>query len=380
MTLVQNLSQNRLRPRPDFALSRKLTSGLLLLLSLVAQPTPPARAMEISDLPDLVERILPSVVNISTQTVIRQQIPGWEDFFQFFGLPREHQQSSLGSGFVLDEEGYILTNTHVVDKATKVVVTLEDRRTLLARVVGKDPKLDVALLQIHAKEGKKVKDIKPVSLGNSDQVRVAEPVLAIGNPFGLAGTVTRGIISAKNRSIGLGPLDNFLQTDAAINPGNSGGPLFNYKGEVIGINSVIYSRVGQSGGLGFAIPINEAMEVVPDLKRYGRVPRPWLGIMGQKLSRRLQYYYELKTNEGILIYNLVKNAPAQIAGLKQGDVIQWVDGKKVTDLSELESILVRKKPTDSLKLKILRNSRQLTKNVRLRELPPRIDKLPQGII
>jgi serine protease Do len=332
-----------------------------------------------SDLPNLVEKVLPGVVNISSTTVINYRVFGMEDFLKFWGIPQEHKQTSLGSGFLIDKDGFILTNAHVVDKASEVMVTLIDKRQFKAKIVGKDQKTDVAILQIRDKERKVPSGLVPVDLGNSDAVRIAEPVFAVGNPFGLQHTVTMGIVSAKNRTIGLGPFDNFLQTDASINPGNSGGPLFSLKGEVIGINTVIYSRTGQSGGLGFAIPANEAKRLLPDLKRYGRVPRPWLGILGQPVTPQLKVYYDLPVDKGVLVYNLVEQAPADRSGLRQGDIIISVEGTETPDPNDVERMLGAKRPQDTVEIKIRRGKKSLDFKLKLEELP-RLENLPQGII
>ncbi|MBC7693768.1 MAG: trypsin-like peptidase domain-containing protein [Methylotenera sp.] len=370
--------------------------------SLMAAPHPAfaSAAAFATDLPDLVEKTLPGVVNISSTTVINYQVYGMNDFLQHWGLPQEHKQTSLGSGFLIDRQGFILTNHHVIDQATEVIVTLIDRRQFKAKIIGKDQKSDLALLQIREqiqdKTGGKAggrsadreapvrtapmsKDFAFVPLANSDTVRIAEPVFAVGNPFGLAHTVTTGIVSAKNRTIGIGPFDNFLQTDASINPGNSGGPLFNFKGEVIGINTVIFSKTGQSGGLGFAIPINAAKAVIDNLKRYGRVPRPWLGILSQQMTPQLQAYYNLPIASGVIVINLVQSAPADDAGIRQGDIIVSVDGDTVAEPNDLERSLNRKKANESTKLKIHRGRKVLELNVKLTELP-NLDQLPQGII
>lgn len=330
-------------------------------------------------LPDLVEKILPGVVNISSTTVINYRVHGMEDFLRFWGIPQEQKQTSLGSGFIMDKDGFILTNAHVVDKASEVMVTLIDKRQFKARIVGKDQKTDVAVLQIQDKDRKIPAGLVPVELGNSDAVRIAEPVFAVGNPFGLQHTVTMGIISAKNRTIGIGPFDNFLQTDASINPGNSGGPLFNLKGEVIGVNTVIFSRTGQSGGLGFAIPANEAKRLLPDLKRYGRVPRPWLGILGQPVTAQLEQYYDLPIGKGVLVYNLVREGPGDRSGLRQGDVILSVDGAETLEPNDVERVLGGKKPRDTVSLKIRRGRKTFDIKLKLEELP-RLENLPQGII
>ena len=351
-----------------------LAALLAITPSFAAPPPSP-------DLPDLVEKILPGVVNVSSTTVLTYQVFGMEDFLNLWGIPKEHteKQSSLGTGFIIDKDGFVLTNNHVVDRATEVMVTLLNKKEYQATIIGKDQKMDVALLQIRGKDHKVPTDLEPVPLGDSDKLRIAESVFAVGNPFGLQHTVTVGIISAKNRTIGQGPFDDFLQTDASINPGNSGGPLFNLKGEVIGINTVIYSRTGQSGGLGFAIPINEAKVLIPDLKRYGRVPRPWLGIVGQRLTQPIQRAYRLATANGVLVTQLVQDGPADGAGLLSGDIIVEVDGSKTTEPNEIEKILAKHKPRDRVTLIVLRGKKTISVPLPLDELP-RLENLPPGII
>ncbi|MGZ3699712.1 MAG: S1C family serine protease, partial [Bdellovibrionota bacterium] len=296
----------------------------------------------------------------------------------------KRKQTSLGSGFLIDRDGFILTNNHVVEHADQaggeVMVTLYDKRQFRAKVIGKDPKMDVALLQIREKDHQAPGDLHPVPLGDSDGTRIAESVFAVGNPFGLQHTVTLGIVSAKNRTIGQGPFDNFLQTDASINPGNSGGPLFNLKGEVVGINTMIFSQTGQSSGLGFAIPVNEAKKLLSDLKRYGRVPRPWLGILGDRVTPQLQAYYHLHSPGGVLIENLVEGAPADTAGVVQGDVILSIDGTLTNEPVDIERALAKHRPTETAKIELQRGRRKLNVSAHLQELPPKLENLPQGII
>ena len=278
------------------------------------------------------------------------------NFMRLWGIPQERKQTSLGSGFIIDKNGYVLTNNHVVEHASEVLVTLYDKRSFKAKIIGLDQKMDLALLQIRDKDHKV--PTRPFTRA-AGRFRIGADrgtVFAVGNPFGFQHTVTAGIISAKNRTIGQGPFDNFLQTDASINPGNSGGPLFNLTGEVIGINSAIISRTGQSGGLGFAIPVNTAKEVIPDLKRYGRVPRPWLGILGQTVTPPLAQYYDLDTNNGVVVYNLVEQAPADQAGMRQGDVITEIDGKKIMENYDIERALAKHHPKESAQVKILRRA------------------------
>lgn len=362
-----------------------IVAAIMVLFSLWAAKESEA-SIPITDLPDVVDKVLPGVVNISAVTIQRFQrlgggpgSPGLEEFFQFWGIPKEQHQGSMGSGFIISKDGYVFTNNHVVENADEVIVTLQNQKTYKAKIIGKDQKLDLALLRIRDKNGSIPSDLAALSLGDSDKVRIAEPVVAIGNPFGLQHTVTGGIISAKNRTIGLGPLDNFIQTDASINPGNSGGPLFNFKGEVIGINTSIFSRTGQSAGLSFAIPVNEAKKVLEDLKTHGRVPRPWIGVLGRRLSDQLQYYYDLPVNEGVLITNLVSGAPGLKAGLDRGDIIVEVDGNKVQDSQDIEREIYKKKPKELAKLKIKRGRKTLDISIKLDELP-NLKNVPQGIL
>ncbi|MEK6580230.1 MAG: trypsin-like peptidase domain-containing protein, partial [Bdellovibrionota bacterium] len=330
---------------------------VLALGSFSRAASPPAGNI----LPDLVEKVMPGVVNISTTYVQRVIVPGWDDFFGFWGIPQEQRRvgSSLGSGFIIDEkDGYVLTNNHVVEHASAVTVTLFDKRQFKAKTLVSDPKMDLALLQIRDKSGHVPQNLKSVNLSDSDKVRIGESVFAVGNPFGLQHTVTVGIISAKNRTVGMGPLDNYLQTDASINPGNSGGPLFDLKGEVIGINTMIFSETHQNIGLGFAIPSLEALRVLSDFKRYGHVIRPWLGILGQPLNPQIAEHYELGTDRGVLVYNLVKGRPAHSAGLKRGDIITSIDGIAVQDPADLERVLAKHRPLETVTLKIVRGMKK----------------------
>lgn len=361
--------------------SKLLAATLLLFAIPVFTTTTWASPPPNFDLPDLVEHVLPGVVNISSTTIQTYQVYGMEDFLNFWGIPKEHKekQTALGTGFIIDKDGFVLTNNHVVEHASEVTVTLLDKHEYQAKIIGKDQKMDIALLQIRDKSRSVPQDLMPVPLGNSDKLRIAESVFAVGNPFGLGHTVTIGIISAKNRTIGQGPFDDFLQTDASINPGNSGGPLFNLKGEVVGINTVIYSRTGQSGGLGFAIPINEAKALIPDLKRYGRVPRPWLGILSQRMTQPIQRYYNLPSSQGVLVTELVQDGPCDQAGLQSGDIIVEVNSAKTSEPNDIEKSLAKRKPTDTATLKILRGKKTLEIPVKLQELP-RLENLPQGII
>ncbi len=330
--------------------------------------TPPPGTLNI---PALVERVDKGVVNIQALAIIRERMgnPLMEEFFfNYYGIPRERirKQPSLGSGFVIDGSGYIFTNHHVVASASEVEVFLNDEKhtKLRAKIIGSDRKTDLALLQIPAGP-----HLSPLALGDSESVKVGESVVAIGNPFGLSHTVTSGIISAKNRVIGAGPYDNFLQTDASINPGNSGGPLFNADGEVIGINTAI-NAAGQ--GLGFAIPINQAKRVLPDLKKHGRVLRGWIGALFVTLSR------------GVYVEGVVLKSGAQRADLTSGDRVVSVDGKKISDRSELEKILEEKKPGAKLTFMLEREGTMVTRTrtvtVTLGEEPSLDRALPPGLL
>jgi serine protease Do len=340
------------------------------------------------DLPDLIERIAPSAVHISTKLDQRAQFknPAWGDFFESFGIPQQQQQSgSLGTGFIIDMDGYVLTNYHVVEqavenRAVEIVVTLKDKRQFGAKIVGRDSKTDIALLQLQDKSAHVPAMILPAKMGDSDKVRIGEPVIAIGNPFGLDYSVSAGIISSKNRNIGQGPFDNYLQTDAAINPGNSGGPLYNTKGEVIGINSAIYSRSGQFGGIGFAIPINDAKVVLANLKKFGRVPRPWIGMISRQVSPSLAYAYGLPRSNGILVINMVDRGPADLAGLQSGDIIFELDGKTVKEFKELEKAIAQLKPNDKAKITIQRGMKTIKKELKLEEFPPQLNRVQEGVI
>ncbi|MBW1816517.1 MAG: DegQ family serine endoprotease [Deltaproteobacteria bacterium] len=294
---------------------------------------------------ELAKKASPSVVNIRSQRVVkshgRSQMPfgpndPFGDFFEWFfrdQMPRGHKQQSLGTGFIIDTDGYILTNNHVVEKADEIKVKLDDGREYNASIIGRDPKTDLALIRIES-DGPLV----PMTLGDSDKLEVGEWVVAIGNPFGLGNTVTAGIVSAKYRQIGAGSYDNFIQTDASINPGNSGGPLLNISGDVVGINTAIFSQTGGSIGIGFAIPINMAKELLPQLKR-GKVVRGWLGVMIQKITPELKDKLKLKDEHGALVSGVTSGGPAEKSGIERGDVIVAFDDKKIEEMKDLPYIV-----------------------------------------
>lgn len=323
---------------------------------------------------ELAERLEPAVVNISTaKTVQPRSMPFppngsphnefFEEFFKrFFGdqMPMPRQERSLGTGFIISKDGYIFTNHHVIKGADEVQVRLADGRTFDAEIKGQDPKQDIALLKIKTKA-----DLPFVTLGDSSKLKKAEWVLAIGNPFGLGHTVTAGIVSAKGRVIGAGPYDNFIQTDASINPGNSGGPLFNTKGEVVGINTAIIAR-GQ--GIGFAIPINAAKSILPQLKEKGRVTRGWLGVQIQTVTEDLAESFDLDSTDGALVTRVLEDSPALKAGVKRGDIITSVDGIPVKSPNDLARLIAGKAVGTKIPLTIYRNGKSQKITVTIGEL------------
>ncbi len=338
-----------------------------------------AHASSLPDFTGLVEQNGPAVVNISTTQKIKREHPtlppGMEipkdgpfgDLFRHFfgdeGEGLEFNSQSLGSGFIISSDGYILTNNHVVDHADEIIVRLTDRRELKAKLVGHDKRSDIALLKVEA-------DNLPVAkIGRSADLKVGEWVLAIGSPFGFEQSVSVGVVSAIGRSL---PSENyvpFIQTDVAINPGNSGGPLFNLEGRVVGINSQIYSRTGGFMGLSFAIPIDMAMDIVEQLKSKGSVSRGWLGVLIQNVTRDLAESFGMDKPMGALISRVLPDSPAANAGLEVGDVIVEFNGKKVYTSSDLPPLVGRTRPGSSASLKIVRNGKTLSKTVKIEELP-----------
>ena len=324
------------------------------------------------DIPQLVKGVSPAVVNISTTQTVkfnRPRLPSpfgpqdpFDQFFNnFFGrMPKEQKRKSLGSGFIVSPDGYILTNNHVVEKADEVTVTLLDKEEFKAKVIGTDPKIDIALIKIDAK-----KKLTYVALGDSDKLEVGEWVLAIGNPFGLGHTVTAGIVSAKGRIIGSGPYDDFIQTDASINPGNSGGPLFNLKGEVVGINTAIIQG-GQ--GIGFATPIQLAKSVLEQLKLRGKVTRGWLGVYIQPLSPEAAESLGIAGRHGALVSDVTSGGPAEKAGIRSGDVIVGFDGKEIKDEHELPQAVALTKPGKTVNLRLLRGGKEVSVPVTVAEM------------
>ena len=345
----------------------------LFVLSVWAVCGAPAHAKELPDFTDLVEKQGPAVVNISTTQIIRNahdfpNVPENDPFYEFFHrfapqMPREHESQSLGSGFIISADGYIMTNAHVVDSADKITVRLTDKREFRAKVIGADKRTDVALLKIDAT------GLPKITPGDPNKLRVGEWVVAIGSPFGFDSSVTAGIVSGKGRSL---PQDNFvpfIQTDAAINPGNSGGPLFNMNGEVVGINSQIYTRSGGSMGLSFAIPIDVAMQVTDQLRSSGKVTRGRIGVTIQEMTRELAESFGLSKPVGALISSVEKNAPADRAGIEASDVILKFDGKPVNSSSDLPRMVAATKPGSKVTIELWRKSETRQVTVEIAEMP-----------
>jgi serine protease Do len=323
---------------------------------------------------DLAEKLSPSVVNISTTTVIEErsrQMPSFppgspfEDFFKQFDQPggKKRKAQSLGSGFIIDDTGYVITNNHVIDNAEKIMVILYDDTSFEATVVGKDPKTDVALLKIDPKKTK----LTAVKFGDSNNLRVGDWVMAIGNPFGFGGTVTAGIVSARGRNLS-GSYDDYIQTDASINRGNSGGPLFDMKGNVVGINTAIFSQSGGSVGIGFAVSSNLAKQVTDQLKQYGRTKRGWLGVLIQEITQEIADSLGMKSAKGALVSSATEGGPAEKAGVKTGDVILKFNDIEIESMKELPKVVAGTPVGKSVPLVILRNGKELTLNVVLGEL------------
>ena len=343
-----------------------LITNLGFINFLNAKPIPDSFA-------DLAERLMPSVVNISTTQTIKtngnplpfQFPPGspFEEMFKDYNKPTERKATSLGSGFIINKNGTIITNNHVINNAEDILVKVGNKE-YKAKVLGADPYSDLAVLKIDTNE-----KFTPVKFGNSDKARVGDWVVAIGNPFGLGGTVTSGIISARNRDINLTRYDDFIQTDASINQGNSGGPLFNLDGDVVGINTAIIAP-GQSGsiGIGFAIPSNAASNVINQLIKYGETKRGWLGVRIQQVTKEIAEVEKLKNTEGALVASVGDDSPADKAGLKAGDIILKFDGKKIDTMRALPKLVSNTKVGKTVELEIWRNKKIITKKLTLGRL------------
>ena len=350
----------------------KLLNKILLFLIIFnfsfaySKPVPESFA-------DLADKLMPSVVNISTTQTVRtttnqfpfQFPPGspFGEMFKDFERPTERKASSLGSGFIIDAKGTLVTNNHVIAGADDILVRVGDKE-YKAKVIGADPYMDIAVLKMQTKD-----QFEPVGFGDSDKARVGDWAVAIGNPFGLGGTVTAGIISARNRDINLTRYDDFIQTDASINQGNSGGPLFNLKGEVIGINTAIIAP-GQSGsiGIGFAIPANAAANVIDQLIKFGETKRGWLGVRIQEVTKEIAEVEKLKKPQGALVASVGENSPADKAGIKAGDIILNFDGKNIDTMRTLPKVVASTEVGKSVELKIWRNKKQISKRLTLGRL------------
>jgi len=326
-----------------------------------------------SSFADLAEKLMPSVVNISTtQTVVERSNPfpnfqfppgsPFGDMFKEFGTPQERQSSALGSGFIIDEKGIVVTNNHVIEGAEDIVVQVNGEKKFKAKVIGADPLSDIAVLKIESKE-----KFLTVKFGDSDKARIGDWVIAIGNPFGLGGTVTSGIISARNRSIGLSRYEDYIQTDASINSGNSGGPLFDMNGNVIGINTAILGRSGNVG-IGFSIPSNSAKIVIDQLIKFGETKRGWLGVRIQDVTKEIAEVEKLDEPRGALVASVAPNSPSEKAGVKSGDIILEFNGEKIEQMKELPIIVARTEVGKKVKVKIWRNKKEITKTITLGRL------------
>ncbi len=329
-----------------------------------------SKAQEIpSSFADLAEKLMPSVVNISTTTTVTTrsnplpfEFPPGSPFEDMFGSPQQRQTNALGSGFIISEEGIVITNNHVIQGASDIFVRVNGDQDYKAEVLGADAGMDIAVLKIESD-----KSFKPVKFGNSDKARIGDWVIAIGNPFGLGGTVTAGIISARNRSIGLSRYEDYIQTDASINQGNSGGPLFNMNGDVIGINTAI---LGQSGsiGIGFAIPSNSAQKVIDQLIEFGETKRGWLGVRIQVVDQGIADAEKLDKPRGALVASVADNSPSDKGGIKPGDIILEFDGKPINEMKELPKIVAETDVGKKVIVKVWRNKREITKEIILGRL------------
>ncbi len=342
--------------------------------TIIAPPGVPSQIIETSKaFSEIAKSVSPVVVNISTTRVVRREAPSFFDdpFFRFFDLPheffvppRKREVQSLGSGVIVSDDGYIITNNHVIERAEEIKVTLYDKRSFKGKVVGSDPKSDIAVIKIDAG------NLPAATWADSDNLQVGEFVLAIGNPFGLNHTVTMGIISAVGRvSVGIADYEDFIQTDAAINPGNSGGPLVNIKGEIIGINTAIFSKTGGYQGIGFAVPSNLARSVMEDLIKYGKKTRGWLGVSIQSLTPELAEKFGIEDADGALVGDVVKGSPAEKAGIMRGDIVLEYNGKKVKSADSLRNAVAQTKAGAQVNIKILRKGKEYNIAVTITESP-----------
>lgn len=373
---------SKLMQRSPFLVTLAMTAGIWVAACATLGSNAGAESVKYFNAPAsftrLAEMVRPAVVNIRTVKTIKGGGPvfrqfhrdpwgekgPFKDFFErFFGedLQQEFKQPSLGSGFIIDKDGFVVTNNHVIEDADQIKVKLNDQREFDAKIVGRDPNTDIALLKIESGE-----DLPAVELGDSDALEVGQWVLAIGSPFGLEHTVTAGIVSAKGRVIGSGPYDDFIQTDASINPGNSGGPLLNLKGEVIGINTAI---VASGQGIGFAIPVNLAKDIIVALKNEGEVTRGWLGVAIQDLSSDMAEYYEIENKKGVFVADVFEGDPADQAGIQHKDIILELNGEKIKNTRQLTSMIAKIPVGESARVKILRGGKEKTIQVKVGKRP-----------
>ncbi len=334
--------------------------------------TPKELSGESTAFSEIVKVVSPVVVNISTSKIVERDSSPFSDLFddQFFDFmdphhkPRKWKERSLGSGVIVSSDGLILTNAHVVEKADEIQVTLYDQQNLKGKIIGSDPKTDIAVIKISAQ------NLSAIKWGNSDKIRVGEFVLAFGNPFSLSNTVTMGIVSAVGRAnVGIADYEDFIQTDAAINPGNSGGPLVNIKGELIGINTAIFSKTGGYQGIGFAVPSNMAQSVMNQLINQGKVVRGWLGITIQNFTPELAKEFGLGKSAGALVTEILKGSPAEKAGMRRGDIITEVDDKEIKNVESLRNIIAQSKVGSRIQIKVIREGKPLLLTAIITELP-----------
>ena len=360
----------------------KIFKFSLVILFLINLNTASNSSNVPSSFADLAEELMPSVVNISTtQTVVTKTNPfpnfqfppgsPFEDMFKEFGTPQERKASALGSGFIIDKDGTVVTNNHVIKDADDILVRVNGDKEYKAKIIGTDPLSDIAVLKIESDD-----TFKPVKFGNSDLARIGDWVIAIGNPFGLGGTVTSGIISARNRSIGLSRYEDFIQTDASINQGNSGGPLFNMDGDVVGVNTAILSQ-GGSIGIGFAIPSNNAKQVVDQLIKYGETKRGWLGVRIQDVTKEIADAEELDKPRGALVSSVSPGSPSEKGGIKAGDIILEFDGTMINQMRELPMIVAQTEVGKTVRVKIWRNKKEIFKKIKLGRLETSSDFKPK---
>lgn len=333
-------------------------------ISLLEAPSEPRTEFAPGSLAAAAHKAMPAVVSINTSTEVRHPRSNDPWFHFFFGEIGAQQQAGLGSGVIVSPDGYILTNNHVVEGADQIEVTLADNRVAVARIIGTDPETDLAVLKID------LGNLPVIVLGNSDHAVVGDTVLAIGNPFGVGQTVTSGIVSALGRSeLGINTFENFIQTDAAINPGNSGGALVDVEGNLLGINTAIYSRSGGSMGIGFAIPVSTAKLVMDGLVRDGKVTRGWIGVEPNELSPELAETFGVKTSQGVIITGVLQAGPAARAGMLPGDVIMQVDGNAVRNIAEMMTAVAALRPGEPARFGIQRGHESLTLDITPAERP-----------